>query len=154
MPVNNINSLVERSAGMVVCNLLENPNIIFIQDLKKKVGPIRYKKTSKKTAASGNKSRKKEKKRISETKKIDPGNPKKTSIFKRVTKNSLGHRKFKPLISVINLVLNLLAIASTNKNEFVEISAWLINIAKLAKSRFDCPLMIQIVNQCISTTVE
>jgi len=139
---------------MIECNLLENPNIIFIQDLKKKVGPIRYKKTNKKTAASGNKSKKKEKKRISETKKMDPGNPKKISIFRSVTRNNFGHRKFKPLISVISLVLNLLAIASTNRNEFVEMSAWLINIAKLAKSRFDCPLIIQIVNQCISTTVE
>jgi len=39
----------------------------------------------------GNKSIKKEKNRISETKKIDPGNPKNISIFKRTTKNSFGH---------------------------------------------------------------
>jgi len=95
----------------------------FIQDLKKNVGANRYKKTIKKKAASGNRSRKKEKKRISDTKNIEPGNPKKISIFSRVTRNNLGHKKFKPPTSDINLVLNLRAIASTNKKELVDISA-------------------------------
>jgi hypothetical protein len=54
----------------------------------------------------------------------------------------------------MSLVLNLLAIASTNKNELVDISAWLISIQKLANIKFDWPLTIQMVNQCISTTVE
>jgi len=54
---------------------------------------------------------------------IDPGKPKKTKQFKRLTKNNLGHKKFIPLISVINRVLKRLPIASTNKNEFVESKA-------------------------------
>jgi hypothetical protein len=41
---------------------------------------------------SGNKSKKKEKKRISETKKIDPGKPRNMSIFNKTNKNSLGHK--------------------------------------------------------------
>ena len=112
------------------------------------------KKTIKKKAANGNKSKKNEKKRISDTKNIEPGNPKNISIFRRVTKNNFGHKKFKPPTSDINLVLNLRAIASTSKKELVDIRAWLISIAKLANIRFDCPLIIHIVNQCISTTVE
>lgn len=70
-------------------------------------------------------------------KKIDPGKPKNTKLFKRIAKNSLGHRKFKPLISVISLVLNLRVTASTNKNEFVDKKAWLISIQKLDKSKLD-----------------
>jgi hypothetical protein len=53
-------------------------------------------------------------------KKIEPGNPKKIKQFIRQIKNNLGHKKLIPLISVINLVLNRLLIASTNKNEFVD----------------------------------
>jgi hypothetical protein len=118
-----INSLVDKSTGNLKNNLLENPNIMFIHDLKKNVGPIRYKKINKNIEPKGNKSKKKEKKRISDTKNMEPGKPKKINIFSRVTKNNLGHIKFRPLISVINRVLNLLAIASTNKKEFVEINA-------------------------------
>jgi hypothetical protein len=58
-------------------------------------------------------------------------------VFNKATKNSLGHKKFKPLISVISLVLNRLATASTNKNEFVDNKAWLISIEKLANIRAD-----------------
>ena len=79
---------------------------------------------------------------------------KKISRLIKHNKNSLGHKKFKPLTSVINLVLNRRAIASTNKNELVDRSAWLINIQKPDNIRDDCPLTIQRVNQCISTTVE
>ena len=68
----------------------------------------------------GNRSTKKEKKRNSETKNIEPGNPKNIKVFSNEHKNNFGHRKLIPLISVINLVLNLLAIASTNKNELVD----------------------------------
>ena len=85
---------------------------------------------------------------------IDPGNPKKTSKFNKLTKNNLGHKKLIPLISVIRRVLNLRPIASTSKNELVDKSAWLINIQKLASIKQDCPLITQIVSQCISTTVE
>jgi hypothetical protein len=51
---------------------------------------------------------------------MDPGKPKKIKQFTKLTKNSLGHKKLIPLISVIRRVLNLLPMASTNKNEFVE----------------------------------
>jgi hypothetical protein len=102
---------------------VEKPNIMFIQDLKKKVGPNKYKKTNKKIEPAGKKSRKKEKNNISETKKIEPGNPKKIKMFKSIDKNNLGHKKLTPLISVIKRVLNLRATASTSKKELVEISA-------------------------------
>ena len=85
---------------------------------------------------------------------MDPGNPKKTKVLTKATKKSLGHIKFKPLTSVINRVLNRRPIASTSKNEFVDSKAWLISIQKLANMSADCPLITQIVNQCISTTVE
>jgi hypothetical protein len=118
-----MNSLVDKSTGNLKKSLFENPNIIFIHERKKNVGPKRYKKSSKKSAASGNKSKKNEKNNISETKKIEPGKPKKIKIFNSVTINNFGHIKFNPLISVINLVLNLRAIASTSRKEFVEIKA-------------------------------
>ena len=91
-PRNRIPSLRDKSAGKDFRRLIEKPNIIFIQDLKKKVGPIKYKNIIKKRAANGNKSRKKVKNNISETKKIDPGNPKKIRMFKRTTKNNFGHK--------------------------------------------------------------
>ena len=72
---------------------------------------------------TGNKSKKKLKKRISATNIIEPGNPKNTNVFIRATKKSLGHIKFSPLTSVINRVLNLLPIASTSKKELVESKA-------------------------------
>ena len=68
---------------------------------------------------------------------IEPGKPKKISKFTKLNKNNLGHIKLIPLISVINRVLNRRPIASTNKNELVESSAWLINIQKLASIRAD-----------------
>ena len=122
-PKNRINSLDDKSEGSLINNLVEKPNIIFIQDLKKKVGPSKYKKTSKKTEPAGKKSKKKEKNNISETKQIEPGNPKKINMFKSIDKNNLGHKKLTPLISVIRRVLNLRATASTSKKEFVEIKA-------------------------------
>ena len=118
------------------------------------MGPNKYNKIIKKILKTGKISKKKLKNKNSAIKKIDPGKPKKTKQFKKLTKNSFGHIKFIPLISVISLVLNLLLIASTSKNEFVERSAWLISIQKLANIKQDCPLIIHIVNQCISTTVE
>ena len=97
---------------------------------------------------------KKMKNKISEIKNIEPGKPKKINKLTRQAKNNLGHIKLIPLISVISLVLKRLATASTNKNEFVDNKAWLINIQKLANNRLDWPLIIQNVSQCISTTVE
>ena len=136
-PKNNINSRVDKSTGKDLVNAFEKPNNEFIQDLKKKVGPNKYKKISRKTDNKGNKSTKNEKNKNSETKKMDPGKPKKIKVFSKAHKKSLGHKKLIPLISVISLVLNRRAIASTNKNELVERRAWLINIQKLANIKFD-----------------
>lgn len=66
---------------------------------------------------------KKEKNKNSETKKIEPGKPKNIKTFSKAHKNSLGHKKFNPLISVIKRVLNLRAMASTSKKELVESNA-------------------------------
>jgi hypothetical protein len=62
----------------------------FIQDLKKKVGPIRYKNNIKKREHSGNKSKKNEKNNISEIKNIEPGKPRNIKMFSKTSKNSLG----------------------------------------------------------------
>ena len=112
-----------KSIGNFTLKKLEKPNITFIHDLKKKVGPNKYRKSSKKRDIIGNKSKKNVKKRNSDMKKIDPGNPRKIKVLNSIARNSLGHIKFIPLISVINLVLNRLATASTNKNELVESNA-------------------------------
>jgi len=56
-------------------------------------------------------------------KNMEPGKPKNISEFTNIARNSLGHKKFIPLTSVINLVLNLRATASTSKNELVESKA-------------------------------
>lgn len=95
----------------------------FIHDRKKKVGPNKYKKTSKNIDSRGNRSKKKLKNKNSDTKNIDPGKPKKIKLFNKVIKKSFGHIKLRPLISVSSLVLNLRAIASTSKNEFVDSKA-------------------------------
>lgn len=140
--------------GIVLKMFIDKPKRAFIQLLKKKVGPSKYSKINKKIAAIGNKSKKKLKNKNSAIKKIEPGKPKNIKQLTRLIKNNLGHKKLTPLISVINLVLNLLFIASTNKKEFVDNKAWLISIQKLEIINADCPLITQIVNQCISTTVE
>jgi hypothetical protein len=68
---------------------------------------------------------------------MEPGKPKKIKQFTKLTKNNLGHKKLIPLISVISRVLKRRPIASTNKNEFVDNNAWLINIQKLASIKAD-----------------
>jgi hypothetical protein len=93
---------------------------VFIQLLKKKVGPNKYKSTNKNKHKIGNKSKKKLKNKNSAIKKIEPGKPRKTKQFNRLIKNSLGHKKLTPLTSVIKRVLNLRLIASTNKKELVD----------------------------------
>lgn len=153
-PVNSKSSREDRSTGIVLESEVENPNIAFIQDRRKKVGPKRYRKRSKNTARRGKRSKKNEKNKNSETKNIEPGNPKNIKEFNSIIRNSLGHIKLSPLISVIRRVLNRRATASTSKNEFVERRAWLMSIQKLARIRFDWPLNTHIVSQCISTTVE
>jgi hypothetical protein len=95
----------------------------FIHDLKKNVGPSKYKNTSKNIANKGKRSKKKLKNRNSETKNIDPGNPKNIRLFNNVIRKSLGHIKFSPLTSVSSRVLNRRAIASTSRNELVESKA-------------------------------
>lgn len=101
----------------------DNPNITFIQLLKKKVGVRRYKITTKKIARIGKRSKKKLKNKNSAMKKIEPGKPRKIKQLPKITRKSLGQRKLIPLISVIRRVLNLLFIESTSKKEFVEIRA-------------------------------
>jgi hypothetical protein len=93
---------------------------MFIQDRKKNVGPIKYRSRIRYKAITGNKLKKKEKNKNSATKNIEPGKPKKISVFNSTARKSLGHKKFKPLISVIRRVLNRRATASTNRNEFVD----------------------------------
>jgi hypothetical protein len=68
----------------------------------------------------GYKSKKNEKNKISATNIIDPGNPRNTSKFNRLTKKSLGHMKLIPFTSVIRRVLKRRPILSTSKNEFVK----------------------------------
>jgi hypothetical protein len=53
---------------------------------------MRYKNEIRNKAKIGKKSRKKEKNKNSATKKIDPGKPKKTKVFKSIDKKSLGHK--------------------------------------------------------------
>lgn len=125
-------SLEVKSAGITFKKWVEDPKSAFIQLLKKTVGAKRYSSTTKNKQRAGYKSKKKLKKRISATNIIDPGNPKKISRFTKLIRKSFGHKKFIPLISVISRVLNLRPMASTSKNEFVESSAWLISIQKLA----------------------
>jgi len=132
-----MNSRIERSTGIFNVREWEYPNITFIHDLKKNVGPNKYKKISIKSVNIGKRSKKKLKKRNSETKNIDPGKPKNIKLFNNVIKNSLGHRKFNPPTSVKSRVLNLLAIASTKRNELVDNSACAIIIQKLASIKFD-----------------
>ena len=120
IPENNKNSRLDKSTGTRADKAFENPNITFIQERKKKVGPSRYRNTSRKIDNNGKRSKKKLKNRNSETKKIDPGKPRKIKLFSKVINNNFGHIKFIPLISVSSLVLNRLAIASTSRNEFVD----------------------------------
>ena len=118
-----MNSREVKSAGMRADKLFEKPNRRFIQDLKKKIGPSKYKNNKRKTHNSGKRSKKKLKKRNSETKKIDPGKPKNIRVFISAIRKSLGHIKLRPLTSVISLVLKRRATASTNKKEFAESKA-------------------------------
>jgi hypothetical protein len=90
--VNKYSSREDKSKGTLLRRLLENPNNKLTHDLKKNVGPKRYKNTIRNKANSGNKSRKKEKNKNSDTKKIEPGNPRKISKFSSADKNNLGHK--------------------------------------------------------------
>jgi hypothetical protein len=137
MAKNNRNSLLDKSRGACLNKADEKPNIKFNHERKKKVGPIRYRSTKNRRDRVGNRSVKKEKNKNSAIKNIEPGKPKKIKLFSRITRKSFGHKKFNPLISVISRVLKRRATASTNKNEFVESNAWLINIQKLANNKLE-----------------
>lgn len=115
--------MVFTSRGIFFFIAVDKPNKTFTQLRKKKVGPKKYKNGIRNTHKSGNKSNKKLKKSTSAIKKTEPGKPKKIKQLIKAIKKSLGHKKFTPLISVINRVLNLLLIASTKKNELEESSA-------------------------------
>ena len=117
---NKRNSRVVRSVGIRVDKDFEKPNITFIHDLKKNVGPIKQRNTNKNKARKGNKSNMKLKNKNSETNIMEPGKPKNINVFNKVMRKSLGHMKFMPLTSVSKRVLNRRAIASTNRNEFVD----------------------------------
>jgi len=157
--INNNNPYVnssfeDKSAGIVLWNSIDVPNNAFIHVRSTNVGASKYNNTTRNKYNAGNKSNKKVKNKISEINIIDPGKPKKTNKLTRLIKNNFGHKKLIPLISVIRRVLKRRAIASTSRNEFVESNAWLINIQKPDNISEDWPLTIQMVNQCISTTVE
>jgi len=62
IPENNKNSRLDKSTGALRDKALENPNITFIHERKKKVGPNKYKNTSKKIDNNGKRSKKKTKK--------------------------------------------------------------------------------------------
>lgn len=128
-------STLVASTGIFLFNINEEPNITFTQLRKKKIGPNKYKRGSNQIVTKGISSKRNVKNKISAIKKIDPGNPKNRSKLINVKKNNRGHKKFKPLISVTNLVLNRRLIESTRKKELDDISAWLINIQKLASKR-------------------
>ena len=134
-----------------LCTLIR---IWYLLKWKQHVLTKRYNNNKRIKQSKGNKSKKKLKNKNSAIKKIEPGKPKKIKQLISENKKSLGHIKLIPLSSVIKRVLKRRFIASTNKKEFVESSAWLINIQNPDKKRQDCPLMIQMVSQCISTTVE
>jgi hypothetical protein len=121
-PYNN-NSLNVKSTGNVLEKKVEAPNNAFVQLRKKKVGPNKYNKTIKIKHKRGNKSKKKPKNNTSVINIIEPGKPKKTNKFTKLTRKSFGHKKLIPLISVINRVLKRRPIASTSKKEFVDNSA-------------------------------
>jgi hypothetical protein len=154
LPPYIITSFELRSRGIVLKTRVESPKRALTQLLKKKVGASKYNSINKYILKIGNKSKQKLKNKNSDIKKIDPGKPKKIRRLIREKINSLGHKKFTPLISVISRVLNLLLIASTRRNEFVDKRAWLINIQNPDSIKHDCPLIMHIVSQCISTTVE
>jgi hypothetical protein len=112
-----MNSFEFKSKGSTFVIIVERPNNTFIQVLKKKVGPRRYKKGRRSTHSKGKRSKRKLKNKTSAIKKIEPGKPKKTKQLRRLTKNNFGEEKLIPLISVTRRVLKRLLIASTKKKE-------------------------------------
>ena len=90
--MNNASSREDKSTGTFLKRLFENPNRAFTHDLKKKVGPIKYKNNNKNRASTGKRSMKNEKKRNSDTKKREPGKPRKINKLAKEARNSLGHK--------------------------------------------------------------
>jgi len=87
---------------------------------KKKLGAKTYKNRINRRAITGKRSMRKVKKRTSETKVRDPGNPKNKRQLINDSIKSLGQSKFNPLNSVINLVLKRRFIASTKRKALEE----------------------------------
>lgn len=112
-----------KSRGIFLKIFKDKPKRTFIQLRKKKVGPSKYKRIKSNNDSIGKRSKKKLKNKNSAIKNIEPGKPKKIKRFNKLIKKSFGHKKFTPLISVINLVLNRRFIASTRRNELVDKSA-------------------------------
>jgi hypothetical protein len=118
-----ISSFEDKSVGIDCRKNREEPNNTFTQLRKNIVGPNKYNRTINHKHSKGYKSKKNEKNKISAMNIIDPGKPKKTRRFIKLTKKSLGHKKFTPFISVTKRVLNLRPIPSTNKKELVDSNA-------------------------------
>ena len=87
------------------------------------VGTIRYSRTNRITARTGKKSRINEKNKTSAIKNRDPGKPKNINKLTKISRKSFVLRRPIEETSVINRVLNLLLIQSTNKKKFVDKNA-------------------------------
>jgi len=101
----SISSFESKSFFNDLFKLIELPEVIGHQDLKNKVGTIKYKIIKKTTEISNEKSIKKVKNKISAIKNNDPGNPKNINKFIRIRINNFVFSKPSEFISVTNLVL-------------------------------------------------
>jgi hypothetical protein len=122
-PAYNNSSFKFKSKGTDFFRKIDDPNNTLLHVRKKNVGPSRYKRITKSKDNKGKESKKKLKNKISAINIIEPGKPKKINKFISPIRNNLGVKKLIPFISVANLVLKRLPIASTIKNEFVESKA-------------------------------
>ena len=84
--MNNTSSRLDKSTGILLNNCVEKPNSKLTQDLKKNVGPSKYRNSNKTIAKRGNSSTKKEKNKNSNTKNIEPGKPRNIRRFTRAAK--------------------------------------------------------------------
>jgi hypothetical protein len=121
--INKINGSINKSDTPIPLpqsKVLEKQVDVIEKQMKTQVLEKQECKCAKQTQRVGKRSKKKEKNKNSDMKNIEPGKPRKTKQFNNIARNNLGHRKFIPDISVIRRVLNLLATASTSKNELVD----------------------------------
>jgi hypothetical protein len=101
----NNSSFESKSFFNGLFKLIEHPEVIGHQDLKNKVGTIKYRIIKKIIEISNEKSIKKVKNSISAIKNNDPGKPKNINKFIRIRINSFVFRRPSEFISVTNLVL-------------------------------------------------